>query len=264
MPSKTQLFTDENVRDKNYEINIVHLYPDLLNLYGDKGNIACLKKRLEWRGVKANVLECTNKNNILDIKNADIIFVGGGSDREQEIVCGLLLEKKAELTEYVEGGGVLVAVCGGYQLLGKYYKTDSAKIEGLNILDIYTDAGDTRLISNVVLENDMFSQPIVGFENHAGRTYIGSHTPLGKVKFGNGNTGESGYEGVIYKNVIATYLHGPLLPKNPQLCDYILTCALKRKYSDFEGFSGRLDDGLEDLANRYIAEKYTGGGTSGL
>lgn len=257
MPSKTQVIIDENVKDKNYEINIVHLYPDLLNLYGDKGNIACFKKRLEWRGIKANVTECTNQNNSLDTDSADIIFVGGGSDREQEIVCNLLLEKKVELTEYVEGGGVLVAVCGGYQLLGKYYKTDSAKIEGLGILDIYTDAGDARLISNVVLENDMFTQPIVGFENHAGRTYIGDHTPLGKVKFGNGNTGDSGYEGVIYKNVIATYLHGPLLPKNPQLCDYILGCALKRKYADFEGFSGQLFDELEDLANEYISKKYS-------
>lgn len=259
MPVKNNknMYIDENCKDKNYEINIVHLYPDLLNLYGDKGNIACMQKRLEWRGVKANVIECTNKDNTLNPAKADIIFVGGGSDREQEIVCSLLLEKKAELTEYVNKGGVLVAVCGGYQLLGRYYQTSDSKIEGLGILDIYTDAGDKRLISNVVLDSDMFSQPIVGFENHAGRTYIGNHTPLGKVKFGNGNTGESGYEGVVYKNVIATYLHGPLLPKNPQLCDYILTCALKRKYADFAGFTKSID-GLETLANKYIADKYAG------
>lgn len=168
----------------------------------------------------------------------------------------LASRKKEELKAYAENGGVLVAVCGGYQLLGKYYKTANTKIEGLGILDIYTDAGDTRLISNVVLECEKFDQPIVGFENHAGRTYIGeNHTPLGKVKFGNGNTGDSGYEGVIYKNVIATYLHGPLLPKNPQLCDYILECALKRKYDDFDGLKP-LDDELENKANKYIADKY--------
>lgn len=241
--------------ENNYEINIIHLYPDLLNLYGDKGNIACMQKRLEWRGIKANVLQCTNKDSNIDLKSADIIFVGGGSDREQEIVCNKLLEKKDEIKEYVDDNGVLVAVCGGYQLLGKYYQTSNTKIKGLGILDIYTDAGETRLISNVVLECDKFSQPIVGFENHAGRTYIGDCTPLGKVKFGNGNTGGSGYEGVLYKNVIATYLHGPLLPKNPQLCDYILTCALKRKYPEFQSLSP-LDDKLENTANEYVVNKF--------
>ena len=240
----------------DYEINIVHLYPDLLNLYGDRGNIACMEKRLKWRGIKANVYTCTNKDHSIDLKTADIIFVGGGSDRDQEIVCSLLLKKKEEIKEYVENGGVLVAVCGGYQLLGKYYKTATTKIEGLDILDIYTDSGETRLISNVVLKCDKFEQPIVGFENHAGRTYLGSGMqPLGKVLYGNGNTGESGYEGVLYKNVVATYLHGPLLPKNPQLCDYILTCALKRKYKDFGGLSP-LDDELENLGNEYIKNKY--------
>ena len=237
------------------KLTIGHLYPDLLNLYGDRGNIQCFRKRLEWRGIEAEVIPFLS-GDAIDFSKLDIILLGGGSDREQEIVCSLLLEKKEELKAYVENGGVLVAVCGGYQLLGKYYKTANTKIEGLGILDIYTDAGDTRLISNVVLECEKFDQPIVGFENHAGRTYIGeNHTPLGKVKFGNGNTGDSGYEGVIYKNVIATYLHGPLLPKNPQLCDYILECALKRKYDDFDGLKP-LDDELENKANKYIADKY--------
>ena len=130
------------------EIQIVHLYPDLLNLYGDKGNIACMKKRLAWRGIDVTVTECTNRDHSMDLSRADIIFVGGGSDREQEIVCSLLLKKKQELSDYVESGGTLVAVCGGYQLLGKYYQTADAKIEGLGILDIATDAGDTRLIGN--------------------------------------------------------------------------------------------------------------------
>ena len=236
-------------------LNIIHLYPDLRNLYGDKGNIACMQKRLNWRGIDAKIQTCTNKDHSINLETADIIFVGGGSDREQEIVCGLLLKKKAELINYVESGGVLVAVCGGYQLLGKYYQTADKKIEGLGILDIYTDAGDTRLIGNVVLESELFSLKICGFENHAGRTYIGSHTPLGKVVYGYGNNGESGFEGVIYKNVIGTYLHGPLLPKNPMLCDYILTAALKRKYPDFNGLS-ELNDELENTANKYIENRF--------
>lgn len=239
------------------ELNIIHLYPDLLNLYGDKGNIACMEMRLKWRGIGANIKTCTNRDHSIDLEAADIIFIGGGSDREQEIVCKLLLEKKEELINYVENGGVLVAVCGGYQLLGKYYKTADVEIEGLGILDIYTDAGDTRLISNVVLETELFPQKITGFENHAGRTYIGNHTPLGRVVVGNGNTGESGYEGVVYKNVIATYLHGPILPKNPMLCDYILSAALMRKYDDFEGLEP-LDDELENTANSYMEKRLTG------
>lgn len=240
----------------DYKLNIVHLYPDLLNLYGDKGNIACMQKRLNWRGIEANIIQCTNEEHSFDLNNADIIFIGGGSDREQEIVCGLLLKKKNELKEFVENNGVLLAVCGGYQLLGKYYQTSDSKIEGLGLLDIYTEAGPDRLIGNVVLSNENLSMPIVGFENHAGRTFIGSHSPLGKVVFGYGNTGDSGCEGVIYKNVFATYLHGPLLPKNPQLCDMILTAALKRKYPDFERLVP-LDDTLEKKANKYIADKFT-------
>ena len=238
-----------------YQINIVHLYPDLLNLYGDKGNIECMRKRLEWRGIDVTVKECTNKDQSIDFENTDIIFVGGGSDREQEIVCGLLLKQKDALKQYVERGGVLVAVCGGYQLLGRYYQTSATKIEGLDILNIYTDAGDTRLIGNVVLDSDRFSQKITGFENHAGRTYIGEHEPLGKVVYGKGNTGESGQEGVVYKNVVATYLHGPLLPKNPMLCDDILLRAMKRKYPDFIGLAP-LNDELENKGNRYIVDRF--------
>lgn len=241
----------------SYELNIVHLYPDLLNLYGDKGNIECLRKRLNWRNIGANVTTCTSNNDFIDFENTDIIFVGGGSDREQEIVCHKLLEKKKELTEFVENNGTLIAVCGGYQLLGKYYQTADARIEGLGILDICTDSkrGEKRLIGNVIIKNDQIGN-IVGFENHGGRTEIGSHTPLGKVITGFGNNGQSGYEGVIYKNLIGTYLHGPLLPKNPKLCDMILTKALKHKYPDFSCLSD-LDDALENTANEYIVSTFS-------
>lgn len=237
------------------KIKILHLYPDLLNLYGDKGNIACLEKRLSWRGIDAEVISYTCDDTAFDLSDIDIVFIGGGSDREQKIVCHRLLEHKKQLQDYVEDNGVLVAVCGGYQLLGKYYKLEDETIDGLEILDIYTEQGKGRLIGNIVLESDFVSQKIVGFENHGGRTYIGKHTPLGKTLYGNGNADNAGAEGVVYKNVVATYLHGPLFPKNPQLCDYVLTNALKRKYPDFKGFSA-LDDDLENIANGYIVNRF--------
>lgn len=237
------------------KLKILHLYPDLLNLYGDKGNIECLRKRLLWRGIDAEVMQYTCESSGFDLSDVDIVFLGGGSDREQKIVCSRLLEHKKELSDYVEEGGSLVAVCGGYQLLGNYYKLKDETIEGLGILDIYTVQGKKRLISNIVLEADFIDQKIVGFENHGGRTYIGKHKALGKVLFGNGNSDNSGEEGVVYKNVVATYLHGPLLPKNPKLCDWVLTNALRKKYPDFTELAP-LDDELENVANHYITERF--------
>lgn len=237
------------------KIKILHMYPDLLNLYGDKGNIECLKKRLEWRGIEAEAVSFTCEDTDFDLSDVDIVFIGGGSDREQKIVCHRLLEHKDAIKAYVEDNGALVAVCGGYQLLGRYYKLEDETIEGLKILDIYTEQGDKRLIGNIVLQSDFLEQKIVGFENHGGRTYIGGHKPLGKVVYGNGNDDKSGYEGVVYKNVVATYLHGPLLPKNPKLCDYILENAIGRKYPEFEGLKP-LDDELENTANEYIVKRF--------
>lgn len=236
-------------------IKILHLYPDLLNLYGDKGNIECMRKRLIWRGIDAEVVTHTCDDKSFNLSDVDIVFIGGGSDREQKIVCTRLLKHKDALKKYVEAGGSLVAVCGGYQLLGKYYKLEDETIEGLGILDIYTHQGKKRLIGNIVLETDFIVDKIVGFENHGGRTYIGSHKPLGKVAYGHGNHDGAGSEGVLYKNVVATYLHGPLLPKNPALCDYILTNALRKKYPGFIGLSS-LDDKLEKKANKYIVNRF--------
>ncbi len=239
-----------------YSLNIVHLYPDLLNLYGDKGNMEALKMRLLWRNMGANVIDITASDNHIDFKNADIIFLGGGADREMETVSNLLSSYREELKTYIENDGVMLCVCGGYQLMGKYYKTSQKEIAGMEILDITTTSDEkNRLIGNVVLESDEFGK-IAGFENHGGRTVIGSHSPLGKVLVGHGNNGESGFEGVIYKNLIGTYLHGPLLPKNPKLCDSILERALKRKY---EGFSSLppLDDTLENNAREYIINTFS-------
>lgn len=192
----------------------------------------------------------------IDFSSLDIVLLGGGSDREQELVCGFLKDIREDFKAYVEYGGVVLAVCGGYQLLGKYYKTDKKTIEGLSILNITTEWEPERLIRNIVLNSPLFERPVVGFENHGGRTYIGDHTPFGKVFYGLGNTGKSGYEGVVYKNVIATYLHGPLLPKNPQVCDYLLERALKRKYGA-DAVLEPLPDELEHKANSYIVNRYS-------
>ena len=237
------------------KLTIGHLYPDLLNLYGDRGNIQCFRKRLEWRGIEAEVIPFLS-GDAIDFSKLDIILLGGGSDREQELVCGQLQNIKQDFKDYVENDGVVLAVCGGYQLLGKYYKTDKKNIEGLSILDITTEWEPERLIRNIVLNSPLFDTPVVGFENHGGRTHIGKHTPFGKVFYGLGNTGKSGYEGVVYKNVIGTYLHGPLLPKNPHVCDYLLAKALKRKYGE-DLTLDPLTDKLEHLAHSYIVDRYS-------
>lgn len=239
----------------NKKLTIGHLYPDLLNLYGDRGNIQCFRKRLEWRGIEAEVIPFLSDDKI-DFSKLDIVLLGGGSDREQELVCKHLQEIKNDFKSYVENDGVVLAVCGGYQLLGKYYKTKDKLIEGLGILNITTEWEPERLIRNIVLNSPLFDTPVVGFENHGGRTYINDHTPFGKVFFGLGNTGKSGYEGVVYKNVIATYLHGPLLPKNPHVCDYLLERALKRKYGEDIKLEP-LPDELEHKANSYIVNRYS-------
>ena len=137
------------------------------------------------------------------------MLLGGGSDREQRIVCQNLRKIREQFRDYVEDNGVVIAVCGGYQLLGKYYRTDEGMIEGLNLLDIYTEQEKERLIGNIILESDLSDIPVVGFENHGGRTYLNGCRPFGKVLYGASNDGRSGYEGGIYKNVIGTYLHGP-------------------------------------------------------
>ena len=235
------------------KITIGHLYPDLLNLYGDRGNIACMMKSCQWRGIEAETIEF-NTGDEIDFSRLDIVLLGGGSDREQAIVCQNLLKIRDQFQEYVEDDGVVIAVCGGYQLLGRYYKTDDGMIEGLNLVDIYTEQEEGRLIDNIVLQSELADMPVVGFENHGGRTYINDNKPFGKVLYGSGNDGKSGYEGVVYKNVIGTYLHGPLLPKNPQICDYLIQKALERKYGPVMLLP--LDDSQEQEANEYIYRRF--------
>lgn len=234
------------------KLKIAHLYPDLLNLYGDLGNITTLRKRCEWRNIDVQV-DSIYGNEKISFTDYDLVFLGGGSDREQLLVRDKLISMKKEISAYVDNGGVLLAVCGGYQLLGSYYKLKKETIEGLEILNIQTEIGDTRLISDVVLENEQFGT-IVGFENHGGRTNINGHTPLGKVLYGNGNNGKDGNEGVMYKNVIATYLHGSLLPKNPVLSDHIIKKMLEQRGMSTE--LTPLDDTIELDAHKYIVERF--------
>ncbi len=239
---------------QDMSITIGHLYPDLLNLYGDRGNIACMEKRCHWRGIGAKTIEF-NTGDSIDFSKLDIVLLGGGSDREQAIVCKNLLEIQKEFKAYVEDFGVVIAVCGGYQLLGNYYKTEKEVIQGLSLVDIYTEQGEGRLIDNIVLKSEIVSMPVVGFENHGGRTYLNGNKAFGKVLYGAGNDGESGYEGVLYKNVIGTYLHGPLLPKNPQICDYLISKALERRYGE-KIILPELEDSQEEEANNYIYRRF--------
>ena len=234
-------------------INIAHLYPDLLNLYGDKGNIVTLTRRLNKRGIETSVTNYALDDEI-DFDNTDIMFLGGGSDREQLLVCKKLRENKNKIYDYVDKGGSLLAVCGGYQLLGKYYKLNNETIEGIELLDFYTEQKSTRIIGDIILESSVAGK-IVGFENHGGRTYIGNNTPLGDTLFGVGNNEDENREGIIYKNVIGTYLHGPILPKNPRLADYIIKNAIKTKYND-ETELLPIDDSLENMAHDYILNRF--------
>ncbi len=230
--------------EKNLMISIAHLYPRLLNLYGDMGNIITLKNRCKWRGIKVEFEEI----NIGDsIKEHDLYFIGGGQDKQQEEVAQELYSNKAELTAQRDDGAVFLGICGGYQLFGHYYQPhDKDKLKGISLMDAYTVAGKNRFIGNVTVETSFLNpNTLVGFENHSGLTYLqGETVPLGTVIVGNGNNSKDGFEGGRYKNVFGTYLHGSLLPKNPHFADYLISLALERR-------SGRkieltpLDDKIE-------------------
>lgn len=236
------------------ELNLCHLYPDLLNSYGDLGNILTLKHRAEARNIKVNIMN-VSLNEPFDKDIYDITLFGGGQDFEQSIVSKDLNDtKRDQIKDYIEEGKVLIAICGGYQLLGKYYATpEGEKLPGLNILDLYTEAGSTRFIGNTVILNEDSNETYVGFENHSGRTYLGEGLkPMGKCITGYGNNGSDGYEGCIYKNTYATYFHGCLLSKNPELADKLISLALTKKYGEFE--LSPLDDTLELQAKQHIID----------
>lgn len=211
-------------------LRIVYLYPDALNLYGDGGNVIALERRCAWRGIPVLVDE-VRMGETLDLTDADIVMMGGGSDRDQLAVAHELLAQKDKVAAYVEDGGSLLAICGSYQLLGRSYYMGENRVEGLGVIAAETVRGSDRLIGNVAVKTDLASEPFVGFENHGGRTLLDAEAmPLGtSVVTGTGNNGDDGFEGLIYKGVIGTYLHGPALPKNPELADWLIAHALERR-----------------------------------
>ncbi|MGL4991418.1 MAG: type 1 glutamine amidotransferase [Sarcina sp.] len=238
------------------ELNLCHLYPDLLNSYGDLGNILTLKHRAQARGIKVNIIN-VSLNQPFEKEKYDITLFGGGQDFEQSIVSQDLKDtKRDQIKDYIEEGKVFLAICGGYQLLGKYYETpEGEKLPGLDILDLYTKAGSTRFIGNTVISNDELNETYVGFENHSGRTYLGEGLkPIGKCIAGYGNNGSDGYEGCIYKNTFGTYFHGCILSKNPEIADRLLTQALNNKYENV--VLEELDNSLELKAKQYIIDTY--------
>ncbi|MGI6204311.1 MAG: type 1 glutamine amidotransferase [Anaerovoracaceae bacterium] len=243
-----------------YKLNVCHLYPDLLNLYGDTGNIKCLKKRMEWRGIECEVTNCS-VGDVLDGLAHDIFFIGGGQDFEQEVLLKDADEnKKDDIIAAIEDGRVFLAICGGYQILGSYYKTwDGKQYDFLGALDLYTVGSEERAIGNYMYTCDeLDGYKIVGFENHSGRTFLGEGCrPIGKVLKGSGNNGQDGMEGCRYRNVFGCYTHGPILPKNPKFCDLLIEKALKNKYGDGISLAdfGPIDDEMENNAHNYMVER---------
>jgi lipid II isoglutaminyl synthase (glutamine-hydrolysing) len=238
------------------ELKIAHLYPDLLDLYSDRGNVIILEKRAHWRGLTVTVDQITVGHEP-SLKDYDILVMGGGMDREQVIVSTDLQKRRENLQEAVDSGTVILAICGGYQLLGHTFMTNGGKeIQGLGLLDIHTVGGAKRLVGNVVAEMEIegVMTNIIGYENHSGKTYLGANvTPMAKVVKGFGNSGEDQYEGVRQGNVFGTYLHGPLLAKNPQFADHLITLALRRR--DLSVSLPHLNDELETRANRKLYKR---------
>lgn len=237
------------------DLRIAHLYPDLMNLYGDRGNILSLVNRALWRGIEVQVSP-VSIGDPLDPGAFDLFFFGGGQDQQQEAVSADLQgDKGRRLIEGIAGGAAALCVCGGYQLLGKYYRPfEGPDLPGIGVLDAWTVAGRKRCIGNVVVEldrslaaeaaRDSAGATIVGFENHSGKTYLGPGCkPLGRVVVGFGNNAEDGFEGAVSGKVIGTYLHGSLLPKNPHLTDLLLRWALSRRHGSVA--LPPLDDGVE-------------------
>jgi CobQ-like glutamine amidotransferase family enzyme len=234
------------------ELRVLALYPEQMNIYADRGNILFLSRRCEWRGIGFSY-SAAGPGESFDAGGHDLIYLGGGQDRDQRIVAGdLVATKRKALTEAVEDNAVVLAVCGGYQLLGHSYQLGTERIAGLGLADLETvrEPGP-RLTGNVEIEVDLGDDParLAGFENHGGRTYLGQAAlPLGRVIRGFGNNGRDGLEGVRRANMIGTYLHGPLLPKNAWLADWLIQLALARRFGSRPELRA-LDDGLESAAH---------------
>ena len=242
------------------ELRILYLYPDILELYGDYGNIQVLKYRLEKRGITAIIDRYSIGDITPDFNSYDLVFAGGGADQEQGILADDLIKYKDNIKEAINSGVFFLLICGAYQLFGKYYKSaDGDIVPGLEVFDYYTEAINDRkkrCIGNIVIEANLNgkSTKVIGFENHGGQTFDISN-PFGKVLFGNGNKFEDTEEGYFQNNVIATYLHGPLLSKNPELADYIIKHCLDRKYNE-DVVLEPLDDSFEELCRNQLLDRF--------
>jgi len=246
-----------------YSLNIVWFYPNHLNLYGDRGNVLVLLQRCQWRNINARVIPLS-LGDAFDPHMADLVFMGGGSDGGQKAIYRDLLELKGKkLSAYIRQGGVGLFVCGAYQLLGQYYQSGNGdRIPGLGVFDFYTrHFGDScpRCVGDVVVK---LSRPIyghdylIGFENHGGRTYLSTNDlPLGEVLHGIGNNNDDATEGLWVDGVVGTYLHGPVLPRNPHLADWLIYQALRRKYPSISGLAS-LDDSIGYQAAELIFRRY--------
>ena len=233
------------------ELRFLALYPEQMNIYADRGNVLFLQRRCEWRGIDF-AHASAGPGEGFDPAAHDFIYLGGGQDRDQRAVAADMVEsKRTAMVEATGDGAVVLAVCGGYQLLGNSYQLDEESLPGLGLVELKTSQPGSRLIGNVAIEVDLGDGPqlVAGFENHGGRTRLGSGaTPLGRVLKGFGNNGEDGFEGVRRDNLIGTYLHGPLLPKNAWLADHLIALALERRYGERPQLEP-LDDALEAAAH---------------
>ncbi len=244
-------------------IVIAHMFPDLLNLYGDGGNVRILSERLAWRGIPVQVKRVEYGESV-DLGDVDLVFLGGGPDREQKLASAELMRMKEELAAYVKEDGPVLAICGGYQILGKTWLLGDEEVPGLDIVGIETRRPGTsadRLIDNIVLSSSLATHPVVGYENHAGRTYLAEGVkPFGAVvsSVGHGNNDADKADGALCRKVLGTYLHGPLLSKNPEIADWLLAAACERharRTGESAPALARLDDAEELAANAFMADK---------
>ena len=242
------------------ELKILYLYPDMLELYGDYGNIQVLKYRLESRGYSCVIDRYSLEDIAPDFTKYDLVFAGGGADIEQNILSNDLIKYKENIKQAIDEGVFFLLICGAYQLFGKYYKdVEGNIINGLEIFPYYTEAIEDRkkrCIGNIVIDVNLNgnSSKVIGFENHGGQTFDIS-SPFGKVLVGNGNKFNDEFEGFFQKNIIATYLHGPLLAKNPELADYIIKYCLDRKYDENLCLEP-LNDNFENLCREQLLNRF--------
>jgi lipid II isoglutaminyl synthase (glutamine-hydrolysing) len=249
-------------------LKIAHLYPEAMDLYGDTGNVLALRRRCQWRGIAVEI-EPVRVGESADLRAVDLIVMGGGQDAAQSHVAGDLARRGPALRELIDEGAAALMVCGGFQLAGTSYETAAGEtLEGIGLFDARTVSGEERIIGNVVVEARLCGSGagpaetplrLVGFENHSGRTHLGEDArSLGRVLSGGGNVGDGSVDGAVYKNAIGTYLHGPLLPKNPELADHLIIAALAHRRGRFEALEP-LDDALEMHAHTVAVDRCENG-----